>query len=84
VKYTQPQSEYNGEWIGIMKLSAKGMQHVKDFITQFENDPEFKKMEIRDMLNYFVNNGINVTIEYISGHWVDVDTIMDLNLASTF
>jgi len=41
-------------------------------------------MDIRDMLNFFISDGIKVKIQYISGHWVDVNKISDLTLANEF
>jgi NDP-sugar pyrophosphorylase family protein len=45
---------------------------------------DFEKLDIRDMLNWFINRGIKVKIQYISGHWVDVNNISDLTSASEF
>jgi phosphoenolpyruvate phosphomutase len=84
IDYAEPNSSYNGEWIGIMKLSENGMKEVRQFIEQHQNDPAFEKMAIRDMLNHFVESHEKVSVEYITGHWMDVDTAIDLNLASNF
>ncbi|MCP5006778.1 MAG: phosphoenolpyruvate mutase, partial [Planctomycetes bacterium] len=66
--YDQPCSKYYGEWIGMMKLTSKGVKMVKDFILEFKNQPEFKKMNIRDMFNQFIMRGIKIKIQTISGH----------------
>lgn len=65
-----------------MKLSQTGTQKMQDFIEQHKDQDAFKKMNIRDMLNAFVKDGVKVKIQYISGNWVDVNNISDLTSAS--
>ncbi|MCP5006248.1 MAG: hypothetical protein GY941_20255, partial [Planctomycetes bacterium] len=57
---------------------------VKDFILEFKNQPEFKKMNIRDMFNQFIMRGIKIKIQTISGHRIDVNNIEDFSMASEF
>lgn len=84
IVYNQPNSEYYGEWIGMMKLTVKGSGIVKNFIKEFRNQPEFLKMDIRDMLNQFVQHGHRIKIQTISGHRIDVNNIEDFSLAGEF
>ena len=76
--------EYFGEWIGLMKLSARGTEWARQFIESHKDVPDFEKMDIRDMLNDFIRRGIAVNIQPISGHWVDVNQIEDLATVSEF
>ncbi|MBQ26716.1 MAG: phosphoenolpyruvate mutase [Nitrospiraceae bacterium] len=73
---------FDGEWIGMMKLSKRGLDHVKTCIDRFVSVPAFQQMSLADLLNALVEQDIPVTIQYIRGHWADVDTLGDLNLAS--
>jgi phosphoenolpyruvate phosphomutase len=82
--YDQPDTEYYGEWPGMMKLTVKGVIIVKAFIQEFRNKPEFQKMDIRDMLNQLVKRGNKVKIQTISGHRIDVNNIDDFSLAGEF
>lgn len=84
IVFSNVNQNFSGEWIGIMKLSAKGTHLVKSFIQKQSQETSFKKMDIRDMLNQFVTEGIKVRIHYISGHWIDVDNLVDLQLAGVF
>ncbi|MBU3916420.1 phosphoenolpyruvate mutase [bacterium] len=84
IDLAKPDSKYNGEWIGVMKLSEKAALMASDFIGKHQSDPEFQKMDIRDMLNSFITSGVKVKTHYISGHWVDVNNISDLTLANEF
>ncbi len=80
----QPSTEYYGEWPGMVKLTMNGLEVVKDFIQEYRNKLEFQKMNIRDMLNQLVLNGMKIKIQTISGHWIDVNNIDDLSLAGEF
>ncbi len=84
VVFSEPNAEFDGEWIGVMKLSAKGADMAREFIRENQDKPEFSNLDVRDMINWFADNGVKVKIQYISGHWVDVNNISDLTLASEF
>lgn len=84
VEFSEADNRYDGEWIGMMKLSPKGAELTREFIEQRSTDPDFSNMDIRDLINNFVERGIKVKIQYISGHWIDVNNIDDLTLASAF
>jgi phosphoenolpyruvate phosphomutase len=84
ITYDQPDTEYYGEWPGMMKLTVKGVIIVKAFIHEFRNKTEFKKMDIRDMLNQLVKRGNKIKIQTISGHRIDVNNIDDFSLAGEF
>ena len=84
ILYDQPRTEYYGEWIGMMKLSVKGLSIVRNFIHEFQNQPEFLKMDIRDMLNQLVQREIRIKIQTIAGHRIDVNNIEDFSLAGDF
>lgn len=84
LEFGTPNSRYFGEWIGIMKLSAKGAELAKQFIDTNKLQPVFNSMDIRDMINHFIQQGISVKIQPISGHWVDVNQLEDLTTVNEF
>ncbi len=84
IEFSDPDMKYQGEWIGVMKLSQEGSKLAQKYMVEQKNTPEFKDLDIRDMLNWFTTQGTKVKIQYISGHWVDVNNISDLTLASEF
>lgn len=82
IEFSKPLKCYDGEWIGIIKLSEKATEVAKKFIESNKNNPEFEKLDIRDLINYYVNDGFKVKIQYIIGNWIDVNRISDLTLAN--
>lgn len=84
MKFTEPNEAFNGEWIGMLKLSDKGTKLVREYLKENTDTPEFSNLQIPDMLNAFVSKGIKVKVQYIHGHWLDVDDVVDLSLANNF
>lgn len=84
VDFSHPDLSYQGEWIGVMKLSPEGTLLARKYMEEQKQTPNFKDLDIRDMINWFIDRGTRVKIQYISGHWVDVNNISDLTSASEF
>ncbi len=84
MEFTESNNNFDGEWIGMLKLSEKGSQLVKAFIKENSGTADFLKMQIPDMLNAMVLDGKKVKVQYIHGHWLDVDDVIDLSLANNF
>ena len=75
---------FHGEWIGLLKLSARGLAWTREFLAAKAADPEFSQWQMTDLLNHLVAIGGKVRIHYIQGHWLDVDSLADLNNAERF
>jgi phosphoenolpyruvate phosphomutase len=84
MEFAEPKAEFDGEWIGMLKLSEKGAKTLTAFIKEHLDSPTFAEMQIPDMLNALVEKGHKIKIQYIHGHWLDVDDVLDLNLATNF
>ena len=84
VEFGEPDSAYQGEWIGVMKLGPQAAEFTKKLITEKLTPAELEKMDIRDLINAYIDNEMKVKIQYTSGHWVDVNNISDITVASEF
>jgi phosphoenolpyruvate phosphomutase len=84
IAFTTADDSHNGEFIGVMKLSPKAGKQAQSFIEQQQESPEFGKLDIRDLIDHFIQQGTKVKVQYISGHWVDVNRISDLTIANEF
>lgn len=84
IAFDEPDNKYDGEWIGVMKLSQKGVQLMANFIEERKSQSEYHQLDIRDMVNQFVKDGVRVKVQYITGHWVDVNNISDFSSATDF
>lgn len=73
--------EINGEFIGLWKVSKTGVEWIKAALEKLSVQEGFKHMTTTDLINEVVKYH-PVTIKYIKGSWIDVDTIADLYKAT--
>ncbi|MDH4224991.1 MAG: phosphocholine cytidylyltransferase family protein, partial [Deltaproteobacteria bacterium] len=84
MQFASPAGDWYGEWIGLLKLSPKGSAKVREFIRENRHMPEFSSLNLRDMINRFIQQGETVSVQSIAGHWVDVNNLEDITLANEF
>lgn len=82
VTFGEPDEKYDGEWIGIIKLSEKATEFAVAFLKSQQNEAGFEKLNVSDLINRYVDSGFMVKIQYISGNWIDVNRISDFTLAN--
>ncbi|MGI9229491.1 MAG: phosphoenolpyruvate mutase [Gammaproteobacteria bacterium] len=73
-----------GRWIGMLKVNAVGRGWIEQAISELQQREDYSQLSIPDLLNYLVDDGKTVKVHYISGHWLDVNTIDDLDRAADF
>ena len=80
-----PQSleEIEGQYIGLMKFSAKGISHMKEVFYAAVETGELlgKPIEnsyMTDLLQALINSNKQVTSIPIYGDWIEIDTVSDL------
>ncbi len=74
----------NGEWTGIMRVSAAAMPRLRELVTAMAADPANKKAKLHHLLAALTAKGENVRVVYTTGHWLDVDSIEDVVAAGNF
>ena len=77
------QAEASGEWIGLMHLSAKGAELVREELAAMQADGSLVSADMATLLDRLMRHA-PVAVHYISGHWLDVDTHADLAAARNF
>ncbi len=76
-------SESMGEWIGLLRLSARGARLVRDELSAMQRDGSAPTADIATLLSRLMARH-QVVVHYITGHWLDVDTMTDLADARNF
>lgn len=74
----------SGRWIGMMHIKGEGYTWFKSALEELKQKDDFAKLTIPDLLNYLVKQGYPVKVHYINGHWLDVNSIEDINRAGDF
>ena len=71
-----PKGEIFGEFIGLWKVNKTGAQQVQEALVRLSKMPNFKSMTCTDLFNE-ISKSHPIAVKYISGAWLDVDTIVD-------
>ncbi len=89
-KHRPRASDASGEFIGMMKCSARGTAVLKTIHDQvraeYADQPfmaaaNFERAYLTDLLQFLVENGIPVRCVPIRGGWMEIDTRQDLDCA---
>lgn len=76
------ENEVHGEFIGLWKVNKTGAHLVKEALLELSKDDGFDQMTCAHLFNRIVRNH-RIAVRYISGSWLDVDTIVDLQNAGS-
>ena len=74
----------DGRWIGMLRARGPGRQYLLEALEQLRPDPGFSSMGVPDLINRLVDNGHAPQVQYIAGHWMDINNIEDLQRAGDF
>ena len=74
----------DGRWIGMLRASGAGKTHLLEALSQLESENDFENKEVPDLINRLVENGHPPQVQYISGHWMDINNLDDLQRAGDF
>jgi phosphoenolpyruvate phosphomutase len=73
----------NGEWTGLLKLSAEGARTVRAMLDAWPK-AELDRASMPDLLRRLVREDKHVRVVYTRGGWLDVNTLSDLVQGSAF
>ena len=79
-----PQDPPCGRWTGMMRIRSQGRQWLEQALDELEALPGFDKLTLPDLLNHLTRSGRPVTVHYINGHWLDVNSVNDIDRAGDF
>ncbi|MEM7255317.1 MAG: phosphoenolpyruvate mutase [Pseudomonadota bacterium] len=74
----------DGEWIGLVKLSAAGASVLRDLLDELQRDGRLPRASMFDLFQALLNQGQRIDVLYVAGHWLDVDDAVDLARAREF
>lgn len=72
--------EIYGEFIGLWKVNKTGAVQIREALDRLSQSPAFKTMTCTDLFNEVAKNN-SIAVKYISGAWLDVDTLVDFQNA---
>jgi phosphoenolpyruvate phosphomutase len=84
VDNTLGEAQRNGEWTGFFKIAPAALPRVRKLVDEILADPKRRKAMQADLLNALIASGDQVQVVYIAGHWLDVDSLADIERAGSF
>ena len=73
-----------GRWTGMMRIRSRGRLWLEQALDELGALPGFDKLTLPDLLNHLTRSGRPVTVHYINGHWLDVNSVNDIDRAGDF
>jgi len=74
----------DGEWIGLIKATKDGSRAIRKVLEELEQQDEFRSFRFHHLFEALQNQGHEIHVQYVSGHWLDVDNLKDLAEAQSF
>lgn len=79
-----PEAEIHGEWIGLTKLTEAGAEQIQGELDLLEKEGALESASLVDLIERLRARGTPVSVNYVTGHWLDVDNSEDLAEAMKF
>ena len=73
-----------GRWIGMLRVQGEGRQWFSQALDELKARRDFNTLGLPDLLNHLMALGKPVHVLYIHGHWLDVNSLDDLDRAGEF
>lgn len=80
-------SDVDGQYLGLVKLSASGVSRLLATIEMIRSDGievngrRFEDMYLTDLLDYMIAQGVEINAVEINRNWVEIDDMRDRELA---
>jgi phosphoenolpyruvate phosphomutase len=73
-----------GQWIGMLKVSSRGLAQLKSVLAALRSRPDFDRLDMPALLNALIADGAAIEVMYVHGHWRGVNDLDDLRRAVDF
>jgi phosphoenolpyruvate phosphomutase len=74
----------SGYWIGMMRVRKQGREWLEAALEELKSESNFNVLTLPDLLNHLIQQGKPINVHYIDGHWLDVNSLDDIDRAGDF
>ena len=76
--------QFDGRWIGMLRAKGEGVTWLTTAMNSLREYDNFNALGVPDLLNQIILDGHDIRVWYIHGHWLDVNSVEDLERAGSF
>ena len=76
--------QITGQWIGMIRIKDEGYTWFIKAAEELNAKPHANKYSLADLLNQIIKNGHRIRVIYIHGHWLNINSLVDLGEAGDF
>ena len=84
VSSSTPAEERHGAWTGFLKINGAALPTVRGVVEELLDDPKNRTAGMPLLLNALVAGDRSIRVVYTSGHWLDIDSVTDVERAGSF
>ena len=74
----------DGRWIGMMRVAGQGGEYLRSALQTLKKKADFSDLGLPDLLNQLIEDGHSPQVQYVNGHWMDINNLDDLERAGSF
>ena len=74
----------DGRWIGMMRVTGQGGEYLLSAMQTLRQEQDFDSLGVPDLLNQLIKDGHPPQVQYVNGHWMDINNLGDLYRAGAF
>ncbi len=74
----------SGRWVGMVRVHGAGRDWIETAIDDLKSLSTFDNLDLGHLLNKIIDNGHPIRVIYIHGHWLNVNSLRDLEHARSF
>jgi len=74
----------SGRWLGMLRVAGQGRAWLDEALDALQGRPAHPALGLPELLNHLIARGRPVHVLYVAGHWLDVNSLEDLDRAGDF
>ena len=79
-----PSDKIHGVWMGFFKVSAHGLNPLRNILTEFLAHPANRKAGMANLFHELLKKDHPIRVLYTVGHWLDINSLDDVIQAGSF
>ena len=68
----------------MLRMKGEGVDKLRSALKTLQQAENFNSLGLPDLLNQLVKDGHAPQVQYMTGHWMDINNLDDLERAATF